>query len=146
MPKPSPPCVSAVWGIVCAERAYTAVNRPFTPQQEWDYIASLSDREGIFLAEVDGRVAGFQSLDLRARYTDSFDHAGVVGTIILPEWRREGIGRRLAISRSYSGKYRPMTVRSKERRIDSLGSRSKRKRNDSVTSASGLTLPPDSRS
>jgi len=88
--------ISAVWETVCAERVYTAVNRPFTPQQERDYIASLSDREGIFLAEVDGRIAGFQSLDLWARYSDSFDHVGVMGTIILPGWRRRGIGRRLA--------------------------------------------------
>ena len=88
--------ISAVWEIVCAERVYTAVNRPFTPQQEQDYIASLSDREGIFLAEVDGRAVGFQSLDLWAKYTDSFDHVGVMGTIILPEWRRKGVGRRLA--------------------------------------------------
>jgi ribosomal protein S18 acetylase RimI-like enzyme len=88
--------ISAIWEIVCAERVYTAVNRPFTPQQERDYIASLSDREGVFLAEVDGRVVGFQSLDLWAKYTDSFDHVGVMGTIILPESRRTGIGRRLA--------------------------------------------------
>jgi len=72
------------------------VNRPFTPQQERDYIASLSDREGIFLAEVDGHTVGFQSLDLWARYTDVFDHVGVMGTIILSEWRRKGIGRYLA--------------------------------------------------
>ena len=76
--------ISAVWEVVCAERIYTAVNRPFTPQQERDYIVSLSDREGIFLAEVDGRVVGFQSLDLWAKYTDSFDHVGVLGTILLP--------------------------------------------------------------
>ena len=88
--------ISAVWEVVCAERVYTAVNRPFTPQQERDYIASLSDREGIFLAEVDGHTVGFQSLDLWARYTDAFDHVGVMGTIILPEWRRKGIGRYLA--------------------------------------------------
>ncbi len=88
--------ISAVWEIVCAERVYTAVNRPFTPQQERDYIASLSGREGVFLAEVDDRVVGFQSLDLWAKYTDSFDHVGVMGTIILPGWRRRGIGRRLA--------------------------------------------------
>ncbi len=87
--------VSATWEVVCAERVYTAVNRPFTPQQERDYIASLSNREGIFLAEVDGRAVGFQSLDLWAKYTDSFDHVGVLGTIILPEWRRKGVGRRL---------------------------------------------------
>jgi len=88
--------ISAVWEVVCAERVYTAVNRPFTPQQERDYIASLSDREGIFLAEVDSHTVGFQSLDLWARYTDAFDHVGVMGTIILPEWRRKGIGRYLA--------------------------------------------------
>jgi ribosomal protein S18 acetylase RimI-like enzyme len=88
--------LSAVWEIVCAERVYTAVNRPFTAQQERDYLASLSDREGIFVAEVDGRIAGFQSLDLWAKYTDSFDHVGVMGTIVLPQWRRKGIGRRLA--------------------------------------------------
>jgi ribosomal protein S18 acetylase RimI-like enzyme len=88
--------ISAIWEVVCTERIYTAVNHPFTPQQEQEYIASLSDREGIFLAEVDGRVVGFQSLDLWARYTDSFDHVGVMGTIILPKWRRKGVGRELA--------------------------------------------------
>ena len=88
--------ISAIWEVICAERVYTAVSRPFTPQQERDYIASLSGREGVFLAEVDGRVVGFQSLDLWARYTDSFDHVGVMGTIILPAWRRLGLGRRLA--------------------------------------------------
>jgi ribosomal protein S18 acetylase RimI-like enzyme len=88
--------ISAVWEAVCAERIYTAVNRPFTPQQERDFIASLSDREGTFVAEVDGHIVGFQSLDLWAKYTDSFDHVGVMGSIISPQWRREGIGQRLA--------------------------------------------------
>lgn len=88
--------ISAIWEVVCAERVYTAVNCPFTPQQEREYIASLSEREGIFLAEVDGRVVGFQSLDLWAKYTDSFDHVGVMGTIVLPAWRGKGIGRCLA--------------------------------------------------
>ncbi|HIE38704.1 MAG TPA: hypothetical protein EYH30_00135 [Anaerolineales bacterium] len=77
--------LSAIWEVVCAERVYTAVDRPFTPQQEREYIASLSDREAIFLAEVDGRVVGFQSLDLWAKYSGSFAHVGVVGTVILPE-------------------------------------------------------------
>ena len=88
--------ISAIWEVVCAERAYTAVNRPFTPQQEREYIASLSDREAIFLAEVEGRVVGFQSLDLWATYTDSFDHVGVMGTFVLPEWRGKSFGRCLA--------------------------------------------------
>lgn len=88
--------ISAVWDVICAERAYSAISRPFTPQQERDYIASLSEREGIFAAEAEGRVVGFESLDLWARYTDSFDHVGVLGTFVLPAWRRQGIARRLA--------------------------------------------------
>jgi len=44
----------------------------------------------------DGRVGDSPSLDLWARYTDSFDHVGVLGTFVLPEWRGRGIGRRLA--------------------------------------------------
>jgi ribosomal protein S18 acetylase RimI-like enzyme len=88
--------ISSIWEVVCAERIYTAVNRAFTPQQERDYITSLSERESMFLVDVDGRVVGFQALDLWAKYTDSFDHVGVLGTIILPEWRGKGIGQRLA--------------------------------------------------
>lgn len=88
--------IACIWDVICAERVYTAVNRPFTPEQERAYIASLSDREGIFVAEVDGQVVGFQSLELWARYTDSFDHVGTLGTFVLPQWRGRGIGRRLA--------------------------------------------------
>ena len=88
--------VSSIWEAVCAERVHTAVNRPFTAAQEREYIASLSEREGIFIAEVDGQVVGFQSLDRWAKYTDSFDHVGVLGTFLLHEWRRHGIGQRLA--------------------------------------------------
>ncbi|MCS7249292.1 MAG: hypothetical protein NZ840_13795, partial [Anaerolineales bacterium] len=93
--KPGPPIVrratlsdaealSAIWEVICAERVYSAVSRPFTPQQEREYLASLSDREGVFVAEVDGEVVGFQSLDRWARYTDSFDHVGTLGTFVLP--------------------------------------------------------------
>ncbi|MCX8068237.1 MAG: GNAT family N-acetyltransferase [Anaerolineae bacterium] len=105
--KPGPPIVrratlsdaealSAIWEVICAERVYSAVSRPFTPQQEREYLASLSDREGVFVAEVDGEVVGFQSLDRWARYTDSFDHVGTLGTFVLPPWRRRGVGRCLA--------------------------------------------------
>jgi ribosomal protein S18 acetylase RimI-like enzyme len=88
--------ISAIWEVVCAERTYTAVSRPFTPEQERDYIMSLTDREGIFVAEENGHIVGFQALDLWARYTGSFDHVGVVGTFLLPASRRKGIGRLLA--------------------------------------------------
>jgi Predicted acetyltransferase len=89
--------ISAIWEVICAERKYTAVNRPFTPDQERDYLASLSPREAVFLAEIEGQVVGFQSLDRWAKYTDSFDHVGTMGTFVRPEWRRLGVGRRMAL-------------------------------------------------
>ena len=88
--------ISKIWEIICVERAFTAVNQPFSPQQEREYILSLSDREGIFVAESEEKIVGFQSLDLWAKYTDSFDHVGVMGSFVLPDWRRKGIGELLA--------------------------------------------------
>lgn len=88
--------VSNIWATICSERIYSAVTKPFTPQQERKYISSLSDREGIFVAELKGQIIGFQSLDKWAEYSDSFDHVGVIGTFIIPEWRKKGIGTQLA--------------------------------------------------
>ena len=88
--------ISNIWTVICSERIYSAVNKPFTPQQERKYISSLSAREGIFVAEVEGQIIGFQSLDKWAEYSDSFDHVGVIGTFVLPEWRKKNIGYKLA--------------------------------------------------
>ncbi len=88
--------ISAIWEVICAERVHSAVNRPFTPEQVRQYLTSLSDREGVFVAEAGDGIVGFQSLDRWAQYTDSFDHAATVGTFVLPDWRGKGIGRRLA--------------------------------------------------
>ncbi|MHA1932101.1 MAG: N-acetyltransferase family protein [Promethearchaeota archaeon] len=87
--------ISFIWEVICAERIFTAVNKPFTPQQEREYISSLSDREGIFVAELENQIIAFQSLDLWAKFTDSFDHVGQIGTFLLPKWRRNSIGRQL---------------------------------------------------
>lgn len=65
--------ISLICEVICAERIYTAVNRPFTPIQMKIYLSNLSDREGIFVARINEQVVGFQSLDLFAKYTDSFD-------------------------------------------------------------------------
>ncbi len=88
--------ISDIWKVICAERVYSAVNRPFTPEQMQEYIKSLTERENIFLAIINDLIVGFQSLDMFEKFTDSFDHVGVVGTFILPEWRHRGIGYKLA--------------------------------------------------
>ena len=88
--------ISYIWEIICAERKYTAVSKPFTTEQERRYINNLTDREGIFVAKIEDQIVGFQSLDKWAEYSDSFDHVGVIGTFILPDWRKKKIGYKLA--------------------------------------------------
>jgi len=90
------PAIVAIWEAIAAEKRYSAVTRPFTVEEERTYIASLSPREAIFLAEVDGRVVGFQTLARWASYTPSFDHVGEIGTFVLPGHRGRGIGKALA--------------------------------------------------
>lgn len=88
--------ISAIWQAIAAERIYSAIDRPFTIEEERAYIQSLSEREGIFLAESDGQVIGFQSLDLWAKTIRSMDHVGQLGTFVRREWRGHHIGQQLA--------------------------------------------------
>lgn len=88
----------AIWKAITAEKTYSAIDRPFTLDEERTYIQSLSEREGIFLAETEGQVVGFQSIDLWARHIRSMDHVAQLGTFVLREWRGRGIGRQLAAS------------------------------------------------
>lgn len=88
--------IVAIWQAIVAERVYSAVDTAFTFDEERAYIASLSAREGIFLAEHNGRVIGFQTLDLWARYMHSMDHVGSIGSFLLREWRGRGVGKKLA--------------------------------------------------
>jgi ribosomal protein S18 acetylase RimI-like enzyme len=88
--------ISHIWEVLCAERIYTAVSKPFTVKQESEYISSLSEREGIFVAELNNKIIGFLSLDLWSKIIDSFKHVCTIGTFILPEWRGKKISYKLA--------------------------------------------------
>ena len=84
-----------IWKVITSERRYSTISEPFTLEQEVDYLNSLSEREAIFLAEVDSEVVGFQSIDRFAKYTESMNHVATVGTYVLPEYRGKGIGKAL---------------------------------------------------
>ncbi len=88
--------LSAILQAIVVERDYSAIDRAFTPDEERDYIRSLSPRESIFVIEVDNQVVGFQSMDLWARTIPSMNHVGELGTFIQHEWRGRGIGHQLA--------------------------------------------------
>ena len=88
--------IVAVLQVVVSERVHSAIERVWTIDQEASYLESLSQREALHVA-VDGKagIVGLQSLDLWSPLLSSMAHVGQVGTFLLPEWRGQGIGRRL---------------------------------------------------
>ncbi len=88
--------ISAVWEAIVAEKAYSAVDRAFTPDEERAYLSGLSPRESCYVADHAGRIVGFQSLDRWSSFMTSSLHVGQLGTFVLKEYRGTGIGARLA--------------------------------------------------
>lgn len=76
---------------------YTALDTPFSVEEEREFIASFP-RRGIFHVAVlmpEDHVVGFQNVEPFASYTHAFDHVGVVGTFVDLACRRRGIGTQL---------------------------------------------------
>ena len=90
--------VVSVLNSVILEGDHTALTTPFTEAEERAFIKGLCDRSALFVAEVDGRIAGIQSMepDASARYTDSMRHVATLGTWIERSFRRRRIGPLLA--------------------------------------------------
>jgi ribosomal protein S18 acetylase RimI-like enzyme len=106
--------IAAVWQAIVAEKIYSAVDCPFTTDREREYLASLSAREGVFMAETSERqVVGFQSLDQWTKLFHSIDHVGQLGTFVLQKWRRHGIGKQLTahtLAFARSGGYEKLVI------------------------------------
>lgn len=97
--------ITAVLTAVVAERAFSAIDRPWTEDEQRRYLATLSGREAFHVAEVElpaeagshpaPAIVGYQSLDRYSTFLPSMAHVGQLGTFILPAWRGGGIGRAL---------------------------------------------------
>ena len=88
--------IIAILEGIASERIYTAINRPWSTDQQRRHLASLSAREVIHVAETEqGVIIGYQTLELWAPTLDSMAHVGQIGTFLMPEWRRRGIGEAL---------------------------------------------------
>ncbi len=89
--------VLEVLNSVVRERKYSSFNRILTVEEERQFISSLGERSGFFVAELDGRIIGFQSIEPFATYnTSAMDHVGIMGTFVHADFRGQGIGRQLA--------------------------------------------------
>ena len=87
--------IAAIWQRIAAERIYSAIDEPWTVEQERSYLRLLSEREAIHVAIAEGRIIGFPRLDLWSPSIHSMLHVGQLGTFLLPEWRRRGAGSAL---------------------------------------------------
>jgi ribosomal protein S18 acetylase RimI-like enzyme len=88
--------IIAILEGIASERIYTAINRPWSADEQRQYLVTLSAREAIHVAELRGKtIIGYQTLELWAPTLDSMAHVGQIGTFLTPEWRRRGIGEAL---------------------------------------------------
>ena len=89
--------ILAILNPIIAARCYTAMDTPFTLEEEREFIRSFPSR-GIFLVAIDtaaNRVVGFQNVSPFGSFTSAFDHVGVIGTYVDLACRRQGIASRL---------------------------------------------------
>ena len=87
--------ISNIINSVVDEKKYTSL-RKFSAEEEKEYINSLTDRESIFIAIKDRKVVGFQDISLFAKWSESMNHVGNILTLILKDFRNQGIGKLLA--------------------------------------------------
>ena len=86
---------AGVINAVIAERQFTLFDRPFSVEEERRFIASLGERQALFLAEVNGEAVGLQSVDLLLSFAPSMRHVGTIGTWLRSEARGCGLGHRM---------------------------------------------------
>ena len=88
--------IADVINSVIGEGKYTIFDKPFSVDEERRFISSLGSRSALYLAEIDGKAAGVQVLDLFSVLAASMSHVATMGTWLLSQFRGFGIGRLLA--------------------------------------------------
>ena len=88
--------VAAVMNAVIAEGMFTLFDRPFSAEDERNFISSLGTRSALYVAEIDREIVGVQSIDLFSNLAHSTNHVATMGTWLRGDVRGRGIGRLLA--------------------------------------------------
>jgi L-amino acid N-acyltransferase YncA len=83
---------------IIEEGKYTILDKPYTLEEEIQFIKTFPET-GIFnVADEEGVIQGFHVIErIYAPYTHAFNHVGQVGTFIGKEHQRRGVGRRLIL-------------------------------------------------
>ena len=88
--------VADVLNSVIAEGRYTALTGHWTPEAEQAFLQSLRPRSEVFVAEMAGRIVGFQVIEPFVSYTSTMNHVAHFGTYVRADTRGRGIGQKLA--------------------------------------------------
>ena len=88
--------VAAVLNAVIAEGMFTLFDRPFSVEDERNFISLLGTRSALYVAAIDGEIVAVQSLDLFSNLAQSTSHVATMGTWLRGDVRGRGIGRLLA--------------------------------------------------
>ena len=88
--------VAEVLNGVITEGGHTALTGHWTPEAERVFLQSLRPRSEVFVAEMAGRIVGFQVIEPFVSYTSSMNHVAHMGTYVRTEHRGRGIGQKLA--------------------------------------------------
>ncbi|HYR89845.1 MAG TPA: GNAT family N-acetyltransferase [Terriglobia bacterium] len=88
--------VADVMNSVIDEGKFTIFDRHFSDQEERDFISSLGNRNALYVADIDGKIAGVQSIDLFSDFAASVCHVATMGTWLRLNYRGRGIGQLLA--------------------------------------------------
>jgi len=92
--------VADVMNSVIAEGKYTAFDKPFSEEEEREFISSLGARSALYVAEIGGEIGGVQSIDLFTDFAASVRHVATMGTWLhvvaprLPRTRHRTVPRR----------------------------------------------------
>ena len=87
----------AILNPIIAARTYTALDTPFSVEQQRDFIRTFPE-QGVFHVAVDttsDRVVGLQDVSPFGDFTHAFDHVGIIGTYVDLNCHRQGIAGRL---------------------------------------------------
>jgi L-amino acid N-acyltransferase YncA len=77
---------------ICRKEKRTVLDY-HTAQEEAEYLKKIHPRDAVFVARIDGtKFAGFAGIARRWPYSKRLQHCGEVGTWVMPDCRRRGVG------------------------------------------------------
>ena len=87
--------ITEVLNPIIEARANSVFTQTFTVQAERDFIAQFPKRGIFHVAQIEGVIAGFQTVEPFGSYTPALDHVGVIGTFVGKSFQKRGIGKAL---------------------------------------------------